>query len=264
MSIESPSGSPQLRVVPSAAAAAARAPNPAAALRPEPGRLHEFHAATADAPAAAAAALLSLGAAPDRPLAWLRTEAAERSTGRLHGPGLAALGLAPHRLLLGLFADPLDLMKAAAELLKSGTAAAVLLELHGPCPRLDLTASRRLALAAAAGSSVALMLRIGLVGPASACLSRPIPPSAAWRRWKVAARPSRPLATDAPGAPAFALELLRNRQGPAGAAFTLDWQAGCLAPRPHWPPDLAETRHAPLAGDHLPLPVDRPLAAGNA
>jgi protein ImuA len=167
-------------------------------------------------------------------------------------------------MLLGLFADPLDLMKAAAELLKSGTTAAVLMELHGPCPRLDLTASRRLALAAAAGGSVALMLRLGLVDPGAACRSRPIPPSAAWRRWKVSARPSRPLAADSPGAPALALELLRNRQGPAGATFTLDWQAGRLALRPHTRPDLAETRDAPLAGDQLPLPADRPLAARTA
>lgn len=263
MPVESPFPHPYLRVV--APAAALRGQDPVAQLCPLPGRLHEFHAAADDSPAAAAAALLSLGDASDRPMAWLRTDAAERSTGQLHGPGLAALGLEPRRLLLGLFADPLDLMRAAADLLKSGTTAAVLLELHGTCPRLDLTASRRLALAAAAGRSVALMLRLGLVDASPSQMSpssaRPIPPSAAWRRWKVAARPSRPLAADAPGAPAFAFELLRDRQGPAGAAFTLDWQEGRLAARALPPPDLAETRHAPLACDRLPLPADRPLAA---
>ncbi|MBS3962686.1 MAG: hypothetical protein KGZ61_12765, partial [Sandarakinorhabdus sp.] len=113
-------------------------------------------------PSAAVAALLM--AWNDRPphaglrgqgergaVAWLRPEKAERRHGRLHGPGLAALGLDPARLLLGVLPDDPALLKAAADLLRSGSLAALLLELHGPARRLDLTASRRLALAAASG-----------------------------------------------------------------------------------------------------------------
>ena len=64
----------------------AHAPSPAdSAAR---GRLHELIAAApGDAPATAAAALLMAhAAAPERPIAWLRLQSAERLTGRLHGP----------------------------------------------------------------------------------------------------------------------------------------------------------------------------------
>jgi protein ImuA len=245
-----------------------RPPGPVAAHRQtlspadpaEPGRLHELHAAnSADAAAAAAAALLiALAGAPDRPLAWLRLASAERRTGSLYGPGLAELGVPPDRLLLAVLPDDLALLKAAADLLKSRALGAVLLELHGPCRRLDLTTSRRLALAAAAGNSLALLLRVD-AEPA---------PSAAWRRWKLSSAPSRPLAARAPGAPAFAFELLRNRAGPAGATATLDWEGGHLAARTPSPagslaPPAPETPHAPaLPRDTISLPVRRPLPQG--
>jgi protein ImuA len=231
-----------------------RAPSPA-----DPaacGRLHELHAArSTDAPAAAAAALLmALATRPDRPIAWLRLESAERRTGTLYGPGLADLGLPPDRLLLAVLPDDLALLKAAADLLKSRALGAVLMELHGPCRRLDLTASRRLALAAAAGNSLAILLRVD-AEPA---------PSAAWRRWQVASAPSRPLAAGAPGAPALAFELLRNRTGPAGATHALDWAGGRLVARstdlqtpPRKMPD------APiLPRDPLSLPAGRSLPSG--
>jgi protein ImuA len=225
--------------------------NPSPAHPAERGRLHELHAASpADAPAAAAAALLMAGAdCPDRPIAWLRLQSAQRHTGTLYGPGLAALGLPPERLLIAILPDEIALLKAGADLLGSRTLGAVLLELHGPCRRLDLTASRRLALAAAAGDCRALMLRVG---------ADPVP-SAAWRRWKVAAAPSRPLAAQAPGAPAFAFELLRNRSGPAGATHLMDWAGGQLAPRAA----PTETADAPaLSRDPLSISLRRSLPEG--
>jgi protein ImuA len=228
----------------------ARTPSPADLA--ERGRLHELHAASAsDAPAAAAAALLmALAACPDRPIAWLRLQSAERRTGRLHGPGLAELGMPPERLLLAVLPDDLALLKAGADLLKSRALGAVLFELHGPCRRLDLTASRRLALAAAAGDCLALLLHVA---------AEPVP-SSAWRRWQVATAPSRPLAARAPGAPAFAFTLLRNRAGPSGATHALDWADGRLAPRTL---DMPETPDAPLLPRApFPLPGRRPLPPG--
>jgi protein ImuA len=230
--------------------------DPSPAEPAETGRLHELHAATAaDAPAAAAAALLMAHAGcPDRPIAWLRLQSAERGTGSLYGPGLAQLGLAPERLLLAVLPDDLALLKAGADLLKSRALGAVLLELHGACRRLDLTTSRRLALAAAAGNCLALVLRVA-AEPA---------PSSAWHRWQVASAPSRPLAARAPGAPAFAFELLRNRAGPAGAIHALEWTKGRLAPPT---PDTPETADAPAPPPTLPrpalsLPAGRPLPPG--
>jgi protein ImuA len=230
----------------------APSPNPSPADPAECGRLHELHAASAaDAPAAAAAALLvALAGCPDRPIAWLRLESAERRTGTLYAPGLAELGLPPERLLMAVLPDALALLRAGADLLKSRALGAVLLELHGPCRQLDLTASRRLALAAAAGNALALVLRAE---------AEPTP-SSAWRRWQVAAAPSRPLAARAPGAPAFAFELLRNRAGPSGTTNALDWAGGRLAQRT---PDPAEIPDAhPLPRAPLPLPAGRPLPQG--
>jgi protein ImuA len=228
------------------------APHPSPADPAERGRLHELHAASGhDAPAAAAAALLmALAGNPDRPIAWLRLQSAERRTGRLHGPGLAELGLPPERLLLAVLPDELALLKAGADLLKSRALGAVLFELHGPCRRLDLTASRRLALAAAAGDCLALLLRVE---------AEPLP-SSAWRRWQVAAAPSRPLPARAPGAPAFTFTLLRNRAGPAGATHALDWTDGRLAPRTPDPAETPDARLLPRAP--LPLPGRRPLPTG--
>ena len=45
-------------------------------------------------------------------------------------------------------------------------------------------------------------------------------PSAAETRWSVSAAASREREANAPGAPAFDLELLRWRAGPAGASFS--------------------------------------------
>ncbi len=218
----------------------------------EPGRLHELFAeGAADAPALAAAALLMAGQTTG-PLVWLRTDAAERRGGRLHGPGLAALGLDPARLLLGVLADELALLKAAADLLRAGAVGALLLELHGAAPRLDLTASRRLALAAAAGATPCLLLRVG---------GAPVP-SAAWRRWAVGARASRPLPGRAPGAPVFALALTRSRTGPAGERWMLEWRPGGWAlPGPIEENDDAKPLPS-LAGASLSLPAGGPADAG--
>jgi protein ImuA len=188
--------------------------------------------------------------APDRPLAWLRLQSAERTTGTVYAPGLAELGLPPDRLLMAVLPDELALLKAAADLLKSRALGAVLLELHGPSRRLDLTASRRLALAAAAGNCLALLLRVA---------AEPVP-SSAWRRWQVSATPSRPLAARAPGAPAFHFTLLRNRAGPAGTTHALDWAQGRLGPRA---PDTPEIPDAPALSRNPPaLPGRRPLPQG--
>jgi len=216
---------------------------------PEPGRLHEIHATTAeDMPGAAVAALLmasndSPSEDPSRargPIAWLRPETAEQRYGRLHGPGLAALGLDPARLLLAVLPDDLALLKAAADLLRSGCLSALLLELHGPARRLDLTASRRLALAAAGGKTPAILLRVD---------GEPVP-SAAWRRWSVGSRASIPLEADAPGHPAFTLELQRNRTGPAGTRWDMEWRPdGWRMLEPDHAP------HTPLSRPHLPVPA---------
>lgn len=219
--------------LPSGGASATRARPRQQGPAAEPGRLNEIYAASEDIAAAAALALsMAAGAsAPGAPIVWLRAEAAERRCGRVHGPGLVALGIDPARLMQVVLPDDLALLKAAADLLRGGGPGALLLELHGSARHLDLTSSRRLALAAASRRTPTLLLRIG---------ADPVP-SAAWQRWSVKARASVPLAGNAPGNPIFVLELLRSKAGPAGATYDLQWQeTDARPPETQDDPDTAD------------------------
>jgi len=210
------------------------------------GRLHEIFAdEAADASSAAGFALmLALRLTAGRgTILWLRAEEAERHGGRLHMPGLAALGGDPGGLLLGVLPDPLALLHAAAEAVRCPAVAVVVLELWRRPRALDLTASRRLAVAAGQSGVTALLVRVDAT-PA---------PSAAWTRWGVAAAASTPLEAGAPGMPAFDVTLLRQRAGAAGGRWRVEWdcERGCF-------------RTPAVSGRVVPLPAGRPAAAGSA
>ena len=179
------------------------------------GRVHELFAAEADDSASAAgfAAMLALRAAEGAPILWLKSDEAERRGGRLHGPGLAELGGDPDALLLGLAPDAKALLRGAADAARCSGLGALVVECWGKCPSLDLTASRRLALAAEQSGVTLLMLRLE---------AQPVP-SAADTRWEVSAAPSLALEADVLGAPVFEIILLRRRAGPAGMRWRLEW-----------------------------------------
>ena len=114
------------------------------------GRVHELFAASSDDAASATgfAAMLALRAVGRQsPIFWLRTDASERFGGRLHAPGLVELGGDPGSLVLGQAPDVKALLRAAADAARCPGLSALIVETHGKCPVLDLTASRRLALA---------------------------------------------------------------------------------------------------------------------
>jgi protein ImuA len=213
------------------------------------GRTHELFAADAlDATSAAAfAALLALRTPGKAPLIWLRTTDAGRRTGHIYAPGIAELGGDPDRLLLVETADPKMLLACANDAIRCAGSAAVIVESWGKFPLFDLTAGRRLALGARDAGTTLLMLRLN-AAPA---------PSVAETRWGVAAAPSRALDANAPGAPAFDLELLRWRGGPAGTRWRLDWNHDekCFGPNPG---------EAALSGAVLPLPARRAMASHGA
>lgn len=180
----------------------------------ERGRLHEVFAEEEEAGSGAGlTALLGLLLAVGRPILWLRCEAAERKTGRLRAGGLGELGLDPAALLLGIVPDEPALLRAAAEASRCAGLGALLVECWGPMRCFDLTASRRLMLAAEASGVTVLVLRIAAT----------LQPSAADTRWRVAAAPSIALEADAPGAPMFDLELLRRRAGPPAGPWRVEW-----------------------------------------
>lgn len=209
------------------------------------GRCHEFFAADAlDATSAAAfAALLALRTPGKAPVLWLRTADAGRRTGHIYAPGIAELGGDPGRLLLIETPDPKMLLTCANDAVRCTGSAAVIVESWGKFPLLDLTAGRRLALGARDAGTVLLMLRLN-AAPA---------PSVAETRWAVAAAPSRALEANAPGAPGFALELLRWRAGPAGMHWQLDWDS-----------DEQAFREKALSGAVLPVAARRAVVPHGA
>jgi protein ImuA len=178
--------------------------------------LHEvFAASVEDCSAAAAFALMiTMRACPvRRTVLWVREKRCGVQTGQINAAGLLDLGFDPDDLVLIDATDALAVLRAGADVVKCGQIGAVIIEPWGKTPLLDLTASRRLSMAAATSGVLTLALRVG---------AEPLP-SAAQTRWQVAAAPSSPLAANAPGHPAFDIALLRHRGGIAGFETRLEW-----------------------------------------
>lgn len=217
------------------------------------GQLHEIYAASAaDGPSASgfAAMLAAQACGPDDAVFWLRHEQAERTIGRLQAAGLADLGLDPARILFVMAPDPAALLRAGVDVVRCGNLGAVVVEARGRIPALDLTASRRLMLAAEKSGVMLLLLRV----------DAPPVPSAAATRWEIAAAPSAPLEADAPGKPAFEVRLLRRRGGPAGIAERVEWDRDrhCFAALPETESVAGPALYRPP----FPLSGDRPAEWG--
>lgn len=144
---------------------------------------------------------------------WVRAGGLHRETGRLYPPGLAAFALPPAQVALVAARDVTSALQAGLEAARCRALTAVIIELQGPARGYDLTASRRLLRAAQDSGVAVFMLRHG---------ADPIP-SAADSRWQVRSLPSRPLAANAAGFPAFEVTLLRHRGGKEGQRWTVEW-----------------------------------------
>jgi protein ImuA len=176
--------------------------------------LHEFFGAVKmDATAAAAFALmLALRLAEPR-IFWISGDKERQASGRLYPPGLAEMGGDPAKMLLVQAADLRDALRAAADSIRSKAAGAVILEAQGNAKLIDLTSTRRLALAAAETGVLVLLVRGDAV---------PMP-SAASTRWQVKSAPSVPLPGNAPGLATFDISLLRHRGGIAPFTARVTW-----------------------------------------
>jgi protein ImuA len=146
-----------------------------------------------------------------RQVLCIQTDYAALAAGTPYGLGLEDLGLSMDRLLILRVAHPRDALWAFEEALKCPALAAVLAELPEAGVAADLTATRRLSLAAQAGGGLGLLLRHRLY---------PLP-SAAMTRWQVAAASSEPDRFGGLGGTRFDLSLNRNRRGRCGR-----WIAG--------------------------------------
>lgn len=187
--------------------------------------LHECHAAKVEhGPSTLGFALLLAHVRwqkDSRPILWIQEARGIVTWTRPYGPGVEDLGIASSNLVLLRLPDGRAVLRAGLDAVRDGSVSAVLIELHGRQPLLDLTATRRLTLAAAETDTMVLLVRDTPVGAASA----------AHTRWQVEACTSTALEADAPGAPAFALTLMRQRGGGReGQRFRLTWdrEAACF------------------------------------
>jgi protein ImuA len=213
-----------------------------------PAVLHEVFAAQgADATAATgfALALLSRFIGRKKSWLWVRQDFAALEGGELYGPGLAAFGLNPSRLIIANAPEPIGVLRAVEEALRCRALGAVLIEPWGEARALDLTASRRLALTAADNQTTALLLRSG---------ARPTP-SAATTRWLVGACPSQRDTENEGGKamlgrPCFDAALIRNRQGQTGR-WIMEWNND---DRIFCAPATSSRRVSTLVADRPPTP----------
>lgn len=136
-----------------------------------------------------------------RPVLWVSDWRSRTGDGRLYAPGLVKAGLDPSALISVVTRRDKDTLWALEEALNSGALAGV----AGSVAALDLTPSRRLALAAGRTNTPLFLLRPHDTKGATA----------AETRWQVTPLPSAPDPFDAhaPGRAAWRLQLIRNRSG---------------------------------------------------
>lgn len=145
--------------------------------------------------------------------------------GRPYGPGLVRFGVDPDRLILAAVRRPVDLLWTMEEGLRSGALAAVI----GEGTAADLTAARRLQLAAEAGNAAALLL--------------PLAATRSWTAltgWRVTAAP----APEGPSRPRWRVALERCRGG-SPADWLVEWDDATA--RFRVVSILADRRQAPAA-----------------
>ena len=165
------------------------------------GALHEVCAASPGSGVAFAAILLARCGGQ---VLWIATE---QESNLVWPPGLIPFGLAPERLILARAARWAEALWAMEEALRCPALGGAVL-MAGAGQGLDLTATRRLHLAAEAGGVFGLLLRPD--GAAGA--------SAARTRWHIA-----PLSS--PDAPRWRVSLLRQRGGAPAGPWTIAVEA---------------------------------------
>ena len=180
-----------------------------------------------------------------RPLVWVRQDFSDIESGALSMSGLAELGLDPRRLVTVRAADVDNALRTAADALACDAVGAVVLEVWGDAPQLDLVASRKLTLTAQASGVTCLVLRVAAEPQ----------PSTAETRWMVRAAHSPPASSLGPaaalrpaaawsawGAPMFDAQLVRNRHGALGQ-WIMEWKCDeCLFSEPAaYPQPVAAT-----------------------
>jgi protein ImuA len=145
---------------------------------------------------------------------YIQHDFTSAETGRPYLPGLRLSGFDTTSLIYLHVPRAEDVLWAMNEALKCRGFSAVIAEFPAHTRVLDLTATRRLALAAQEGLGLGLILRHAAA----------IEPNAATTRWLVSAAASRSDPFGGMGAPSFRLDLVKNRFGNSGQ-WQVEWHA---------------------------------------
>lgn len=158
-----------------------------------------------------ALALATIAGRNGKSTLWVQTDFGAHEAGVLYGAGADLFGLAMERLVVMRVARAVDALFATEEALKCGALASVVTELNDD-KAADLTATRRLSLAARTGNTPGLLLRHRTASI----------PSAAATRWEIASAAGTRDAYGGLSPAAFLLSLVKNRRGPCGR-WLLQW-----------------------------------------
>src|SRR3954454_18958415 len=193
--------------------------------------LHEIAAAHETETAAATGFALALAARQARTdaravstritgryLLWIAEDFSLAENGAPYGPGLDGAGIAPERLITVTAARDRDVLWAMEEALRCRAVGVVIGEMRSR--GIDQVMTRRLALAAAAGDTLGLLLRT----------TSHDEPSAAATRWIIGTAPSFPRAGGGDernhglGPSRLTARLVRNRRGHLGV-WIVEWNS---------------------------------------
>ncbi|TCM14006.1 protein ImuA [Novosphingobium sp. PhB165] len=166
------------------------------------GSLHEVAGGAQGVTDGAAAALFAAGimGRTGGTVLWCMTQP------DLFAPAIAQAGLDPDRVIYVEARDQTSVLACFEESLRHGGLAGVVAEV----PRLSMTASRRLLLAAESSGTIGIALRRWRRREDAADFGQP---TAAATRWRVTAVPSKPLPVPGLARPRWFVELIRCRAG---------------------------------------------------
>lgn len=168
---------------------------------------------------------------------------AGKETGEPYGPGLAAFGIDPSRIILVTTGDIREALRATEESVRCSALSSVLFEPWGDPKTLDLTATRRLILAAETSNVALITLRSG--GHRALGSAR--------TRWAIS--------TASSNADQSATSMNSSLGNPIfKVALTLNRQAGASEPDGQW---IMEWNHAKRIFNPATLSVARPVKAIN-
>ena len=178
------------------------------------GGLHEFAAGSSSLNDDAAATLFLAGIAARFAAEAGQTVCWAMTAFDLYAPGLEQVGLGPAKLLYAQGRKDVDVLAIAEDALRNGSLACVIAEVRSA----DMTATRRLQLAASDGQTPMLLYRRHRSRERCPLTS----PSSAMTRWRIGCVSSQRLPWPGVGRPRWQVDLVRQRNG---APFSLELEA---------------------------------------